>query len=231
MPKVGRWVLMAIIVLMSVGATACGSSQGAKALHHGAPTTATTAAQPLPSTATSVIPQPLPSTTTSVIPGACPPGCSLPADYDAITVLASSATGVAIVTVKIEDSQYDGPQPFIGSEEALEGNVVQQYPALWDGSLLNLGNMVEEGRQYLIFTSFDRGGTGCVSALFLYNPMGQIASLIYSDDGYESPRIPLPGRVVTVPQTITLAKVRARMYPTGGVVYPTDTGESWCPGP
>ena len=87
---------------------------------------------------------------------------------------------------------------------------------------------------YLVFVSFNQSGS-CSSALFSYNAPTQIATLLESNDGYTDVRtgnqIMLPGRVVVVPHTITLAEVRARMYPSGDVVYPTDTGESWCPGP
>jgi len=150
-------------------------------------------------------------------------------------VLASSANQVAIVTVKNEQDPVEGLVHVVGSEETLEGNVVHQYPPtpLADGSPLPpVGNTVtlENGGQYLVFASYNRGG-GCVSALFSYDPVTQVATLMESDDGFEAPRMPLPGRIVTVPHTITLGEVRARMYPTDGVVYPTDTGESWCPGP
>ncbi len=86
------------------------------------------------------------------------------------------------------------------------------------------------GTSYLAFVSFNRGGD-CLSALFSYDAARQIATLVGSDAEPDAPQLPLPGRVVGIPHTITLAELQSRMYPTGGPVYPTDVGESWCPGP
>jgi len=87
------------------------------------------------------------------------------------------------------------------------------------------------GESYLVFTSFNRGGP-CPSVLFGYNPSTQIATFISQwitlDAGDQ---IPLPGRATTIPATISLATLRTRLYPTGGVTYPVGTGESSCPGP
>jgi hypothetical protein len=223
-------VLVAFLAVVVCGCGKINAGASPQGLIATMPTTAITTTTPASRTTT------IPTSTTfaPVMPGACPPGCSLPSDYDAITVLASSANQVAIVTVKNEENTAEGLLPVVVSEKTLEDNVVHQYPPtpLSDGSSLPVGTTaaLQNGGQYLVIASYNRGG-GCLSALFSYNPSTRIASLIESDDGYEAPRIPLPGRIVTIPQTITLAEVRARMYPTGGVVYPTDTGESWCPGP
>ena len=58
----------------------------------------------------------------------------------------------------------------------------------------------------------------------------QIATLIESNDG-PSDAIMLPGRMLTVPSSITLPEVQALMYPSGGVVYPAVSEEWYCPGP
>ena len=92
-----------------------------------------------------------------------------------------------------------------------------------------MGQMTE-GESYIVFTSFNRGGS-CVSALFTYDPNTQVAAFVSSDDGFTPGEIMLPGRVVTIPRTITLNGIQERMYPTTGVVYPSDTSESLCPGP
>jgi hypothetical protein len=87
------------------------------------------------------------------------------------------------------------------------------------------------GKSYLIFTSFNRGGP-CPSALFGYEPASEVATFISQWDGLDAgDQIALPGRVTTIPTTIDLATLRTRLYPTGGVSYPVDTGESFCPGP
>jgi hypothetical protein len=88
---------------------------------------------------------------------------------------------------------------------------------------------VKGGHSFLLFVSYDRGGA-CLSALFGYDPGTEKASLIESADG-QSDQIELSGRVLAVPRTTTLAEVRARMYPTMGVLYPSDTEEWYCPGP
>jgi hypothetical protein len=43
--------------------------------------------------------------------------------------------------------------------------------------------------------------------------------------------IQLTGGVHSVPRAASLAFIRARMYPTTGVVYPSNTEEWFCPGP
>jgi peptidylprolyl isomerase len=177
------------------------------------------------------------STTTTLasqVPGACPPGCSLPSDYDAITVLASSAELVAIVTVRSSQAAPDEAAAYT-TDKILQGNVVygpgpEAYVAIGSPMIYGTSEVVA-GKSYLVFVSFNRGGT-CLSALFSYDSETNVATLIGSDAEFEAPRLPLDGgRVVVIPATITLAEVEQRMYPTGGPVYPTDSGESWCPGP
>jgi hypothetical protein len=87
-----------------------------------------------------------------------------------------------------------------------------------------------DGHSYIVFTSYDRGGT-CVSALFRYDPRTEVAAFLYDRDGYEAGRILLAGRTLTVPATATLAGLRRHLDPTGGVIYPSDVSESLCPGP
>jgi hypothetical protein len=80
------------------------------------------------------------------------------------------------------------------------------------------------GQQYLVFSSYWRGGP-CVSTLYTYDPQTQSGTLL----GAGRTEIPLPGRELPVPQTITLAQVQERMYPTGTFVQSTDVSESMCP--
>ena len=60
----------------------------------------------------------------------------------------------------------------------------------------------------------------------------QVATFIHqwSDLG-PNDHIPLPGRITSIPAAIDLATIRSRLYPTGGVAYPVDADESFCPGP
>ena len=87
------------------------------------------------------------------------------------------------------------------------------------------------GRSYLVFASFNRGGP-CPSAIFGFDPTTQVATFIHqwSDLG-PNDHIPLPGRITSIPAAIDLATIRSRLYPTGGVAYPVDADESFCPGP
>jgi len=195
------------------------------------PSPMTTAAMPsdvMSEPATSIPPAP-------PLPGACPPGCSLPSNYDAITVLASSARLVAIITLQgVAGSVSQPSTPAIKTDQILQGDVVYGPGPLVDvpnGSPAIFGsNTLAAGMSYVAFVSFNRGGP-CLSALFSYNASKEIATLVASDAEPQAPQMPLPGRTVVIPQTISLAELQARMYPTGGPVYPTDTGESWCPGP
>jgi hypothetical protein len=166
------------------------------------------------------------TTTAPPIPGACPPGCRYPSDYDAITVLASSAWLVAIVTVNDVQKATSTGGTEIEIDKVLQGDSsdasVGQGLSRWLGGGTNQSD--------LVFMSFNRGGP-CLSATFSYNPATQIATFLGSNDG-QANRVPLlSGRVVLVPHTMTLAYVQARMYPTGGVVYPIGTEEWDCPGP
>jgi hypothetical protein len=151
-------------------------------------------------------------------------------------VLASSASLVAIITVPATHASLSE-----GSATAVykTDTILQAMPTITGGTspsvpddapmVTGSGTLVV-GTSYLAFVSFNRGGD-CLSALFSYNAGTQIATLVGSDAEPDAPRLPLPGRTVVIPRTITLAAVRARMYPTGRVVYPVDVGESWCPGP
>jgi hypothetical protein len=90
---------------------------------------------------------------------------------------------------------------------------------------------VTPGKTYIVFTSFNRGGP-CLSALFGYEPGTEVATFISQWSGLgPSDQVPLPERITTIPATIDLATLRARLYPTGGVTYPAHTDESFCPGP
>jgi hypothetical protein len=175
-----------------------------------------------------------PSTTTTdaTLPEACPPGCALPSDDDAITVLASSATLVAIVDVQDIRGSGSTATAAIKVARTLQGNphrlVYAPTRSSVGLSLAQTGNIVDGG-DYLVFMSYNRGGP-CLSSLFSFEPATQVATLIESNDGPNG-AIMLPGRMLTVPSSITLSDLRVRMYPTGGVVYPADTEEWYCPGP
>lgn len=162
---------------------------------------------------------------------ACPPGCRYPSNFDAITVLASSATMVAIVTVNyLVDHGVAGS---VSVDRVLQGNPNGNVypPSPYDlARVLSLAS-ARPGRSYLVFSSFNRGGP-CPSALFAYDPATQVATLVHQwTDLGPNDQIPLPGRITTIPATIALAALRSRLYPTGGVTYPVDTDESFCPGP
>jgi hypothetical protein len=96
--------------------------------------------------------------------------------------------------------------------------------------LLTVGH-ASAGTSYVIFTSFNRGGA-CLSAIFGYEPSTQVATFASQWTGLgPGGQIALPGRFATIPATIDLANLQAQLYPTGGVTYPADAGESFCPGP
>jgi hypothetical protein len=153
--------------------------------------------------------------------GACPPGCSLPADYDAITWLAAASNSVTI------DTAYPNPDPssevptLFKVEQTLEFTGAPGQP-LPEGPF-NFPTLVD-GQEYLVFLSFWRGGP-CVSTLYSYDPQSQSATLLAAG----RTEIPLPGVDLPVPQSITLAQVRERMYPTGPSAQSTDVSESMCP--
>lgn len=219
---------MAIVGLMALGIPACGAAPTTAGQHH--PDAVTTTASP------ETTPPPTTTTLAPRTPRACPPGCSLPSDHDAITVLASSASLVVIITVKEIHASVSGASPtaVYTTDRVLQALPQIPYgtsPFVPDNAPMVLGSgALVVGMSYLAFVSFNRGGD-CLSALFSYVAATQIATLVGSDAEPDAPRLPLPGRIVVIPQTITLADVQARMYATGGAVYPTDVGESWCPGP
>ncbi len=170
------------------------------------------------------------TTTAPPVPGACPPGCRLPSTYDAITVMASSATLVAVVTAV--DVQASGATD-LSTDKVLQGNAYDNVypPSLPDFAVdLGEGATLVQGNEYLVFMSFNRGGS-CLSALYSYDSAAGVASFVEKGDSPQTNEILLSGRVLPVPQTITLPEVQARMYPTGGVVYPDETAEWYCPGP
>jgi hypothetical protein len=140
---------------------------------------------------------------------------------------------VAIVTVNnlSDNSTFTGGN--VSVDSVLQGNPNGNiYPPTPEElpHILALANAIV-GKSYLIFTSFNRGGP-CPSALFGYDPATQVATFISQWDGLDpGDQMPLPGRVTTILTTIGLATLRTRLYPTGGVSYPVDTGESFCPGP
>ena len=149
-----------------------------------------------------------------------------------MTVLASSATLVAIVTV----NSLGGPSSTTGGnvslDDVLQGNPNDNsYPPTM-AELPHILTVAKAGiGTYLVFTSFNRGGA-CVSALFGYEPATRVATFISQWDGPgPGNQIPLPGRVATIPATIDLPALQTRMYPTGAVTYPVGTAEWFCPGP
>lgn len=152
---------------------------------------------------------------------ACPPGCSLSSDYDAITWLASASTSVTIVTA------YANPQA--GSEVPILFRVDKTleitgppWQPIPEGPF-SFPTMTP-GEQFLVFLSSWRGGP-CVSTFYSFDPTTETATLLAAG----RKEIPLPGRQLPVPQTITLAQVQQRMFPTGPFVQSTDASESMCP--
>jgi hypothetical protein len=167
-------------------------------------------------------PIPLPAKPLPPIAGACPPGCRLASDYDAITWLAASSESVTIVTARSGTSQTSGASTDFKVDRALEITGTQWRPEDPIGpftfpALVN-------GHQYLVFLSYWRGGP-CISTFYAYDSQTQTASLLKAD----RTEIPLPGRVLPVPRHITLVQLRKRMYPTGPFVQSTDASESMCP--
>jgi hypothetical protein len=155
------------------------------------------------------------------VPNSCPPGCSLPSDYDAITWLAAASNSVTIVTA------LANPHPTPESPSIFKvAQALEIYASPWQpipAGPFNFPALIA-GQQYLVFLSSWRGGP-CVSTLYSYDPQTQSGTLL----GADRTEIPLPGRELPVPQTITLAQVRERMYPTGPFVQSTDVSEFMCP--
>jgi hypothetical protein len=222
----GRFGAVALLCV-GLAASACTTSSSTirpSTQPGGGASTTSSVASTAPATTISAPPFPSPAP-------ACPPGCSYPSNFDAVTVLASSATMVAIVTVNsLGDNDAAGN---VTVDSVLQGNPNGNvYPPTPQDlpHVLALAH-ASVGQSYLIFTSFNRGGS-CPSALFGYQPTTQVATFISQWSGLDdSDQIPLAGRVSTIPVTIPLATLRTRLYPTGGVTYPVGTGESSCPGP
>jgi hypothetical protein len=216
-----------MVTLLCVGLAMSGCTTAHSTLRRSAPPSTpppVTSSTVPPTTSTRAIPSPLP---------ACPPGCTLPSDFDAITVLASSATLVAVVTFNDSAGGGSSTSGTVSVDSVLQGNLhAEVYPP----TPADLPRLLDQahasgGQSYLMFTSFNRGGP-CLSALFGYSATTQIASFISQGDGLgPGGTISLSGRMTSVPTAIDLADLRARLYPRGAVTYPADTGESFCPGP
>lgn len=164
------------------------------------------------------------STTSTPAIAGCPPGCSLPSDYDAITALASTATQVSIFTVTAQGNR---------TNTILQGNVNHLVYSPGSLDLTKLAGFPAHpptGTSFVVFTSYDRGGA-CLSAIFTLDPKRQVATFSESFDGYDPDQILLKGGPVTIPNTMSLYQLRRRLSPTGGPTYPTNTSESLCPGP
>ena len=217
----------AALVCVGLAASACtGSSATSRPSSPPSgytPATVTVGSTTTPATLSTLpIPSPAP---------ACPPGCRYPSTFDAITVLASSATMVAIVTVNHPIDH--GAAGSVSLDRVLQGNPNGSVypPTQLDLSRVLFLASASPGRSYLVFSSFNRGGP-CPSALFAYDPTTQVATFVRQWTGLgPNDQIPLPGRITVVPATIALAALRSRLYPTGGVTYPARTDESFCPGP
>ena len=145
--------------------------------------------------------------------------------------MASTATLVAVVTAGVEPPGSVWMTNFT-TNRILQGNAYDNVypPSTPEFQVPQFTDTLVDGKTYLVFMSFNRGGA-CVSALFSYDQTSEVATFIQDDDSPQANGIPLPGRLLQVPQTITLGEVRARMYPTGGELYPEGTQESYCPGP
>jgi hypothetical protein len=172
----------------------------------------------------------IPPTTNTMPPlaGACPPGCSLPSNYDAITVLASSAEGVEIITARLV-RQSPGAQPSLAFtlDQVLEWTVPTLTPSAPDVSWLQtrLPKLtIQPGRSYVLIGSTNRGA-GCLSALLAYDP---VHGLVTRLKGIEPAQIQST-RVLPIPDSLTLAQFRKRMYPTTGIVYSSGLVEWDCP--
>jgi len=127
-----------------------------------------------------------PTTTTGAAASeACPPGCALPSDYDAITVLASSATLVATVAASDVRGSGSTASAVISVDTTLQGNPNNLiYPPTQSSlapSLVQTGKIVDGG-SYLVFMSYNRGGS-CLAALFSFDPTTQVATLVENNDG------------------------------------------------
>ena len=221
------WAWVSILIVLAFATAACASTASSG---EGNTTTtvrgtadATTMAPPTSSTRATV----------SSVPRACTPGCALKSSHDAITVMASSATLVAVVIA--DDVQDSGGvrRAEVSVDKTLQGNAYNNvYPPTTPNFQVTLGagTTLVQGKSYLVFMSYNRGGS-CLSSLFSYDSTSKVATFIEQADGPQANEIVVSRRVLTVPRTITVGELQARMYPKGGVVYPDDTAEWFCPGP
>jgi hypothetical protein len=80
----------------------------------------------------------------------------------------------------------------------------------------------ETGPRLSIRWARSSGHVACPSAFFGYEPTTQVATFLSQYDGSgPGGQIPLPGRVTTIPASVGLVSLRARLYPTGGVACPS----------
>ena len=219
----------AVLLCVGLGVSACTTSSSA--VNTSRPSTSHTSTSP--STESTAPPTTISTATIPLPAPICPPGCSYPSNFDALTALASSATLVAVVTVHSLGNPASGTGGTVTVGSVLQGNpnhnVYPPTPADLP-HLMAIANATP-GKTYIIVTSFNRGGP-CMSALFGYEPSTEVATFISQWSGLRpSDQVPLPGRITTIPATIDLATLRTRLYPTGGVTYPAHTDESFCPGP
>jgi hypothetical protein len=147
--------------------------------------------------------------------------------------MASSATLVAVVTADEVQESGGVPRAEVLVKKILQGNIYHNvYPPAIPNFVVapGVGTTLVHGESYVVFMSYNRGGS-CLSSLFSYDSTSEVATFIEQADGPQANEMMVSGRVLRVPSTITMHELQARMYPTGGVVYPDDTAEWFCPGP
>jgi hypothetical protein len=210
--------LVAAGFIVSLVGAACGSSPSSPKPSTSERTTQSTTTY-IPITTTTTTPTP---TTVPQVPNSCPPGCSLPSDYDAITWLAAASNSVTIVTA-VPNPQPTPEFPTIFKVNQPLEIIASPWQPMIPAGPFNFPALIN-GQQYLVFLSEWRGGP-CVSTLYSYDPQAQSGTLLATG----RTEIPLPGRDLPVPQSITLAQIQERMYPTGPFVQSTDDSESMCP--
>ncbi|MGH9122478.1 MAG: hypothetical protein ACRDYC_11155 [Acidimicrobiales bacterium] len=152
--------------------------------------------------------------------------------HDALTVLASVAIGVNVVRIE-------------GAGDAVVTQTLQtDYNSLgFDAPDSDLGYFHNHedlpvfggavGTGYVVFWSYNRGGQ-CVSAVFSFAGEDQPLRLLVKDTNFgpDAPRgFRLGNRFVTMPRTVSYQQLVSSLYPNGGPVYVSNSGESWCPGP
>jgi len=138
---------------------------------------------------------------------------------------------VAIVTVHSLDNSVAGGN--VSVDSVLQGNPNGVIYPPTQRELPRILAVAEAwtGENYIIFTSANRGGA-CPSALFAYDPASQVATFVSQSDGPgPGGQIFLPSKVTNIPAKLDLTTLRTRLYPTGGVTYPVNTAEWFCPGP